>query len=392
MQLLASTARWGQWMFLLLLLEMLYSVANAAGQTEPPRLVPRTAEERKAQYDAHRRITLAAVITDVSGAAVTGLKDKNFTVFENGTSRPIISFDEIGKVSTGQVHGLVVVDGINASASALHRQRKEIKEFLSHAKTLPFPVAIVVVSDGGVSGGLASTDPSALMRDLDARTNYLEGHDCDATRPGSDLGSRMGGDLPARAQSTSGGSEADCRIGRFNASMNALHQLFAQEANAQGRAIVIWLGPGWPLPPEQERGQIMAGSFGGRAGEIVTGLSADILVGQIEFDAASWGEFERPKGVHRMDASANINAASQTEQEAMLTIPALAEQSGGLTFARTRNISDALGRLLSEGASFYRIAFDPSAATRPDDFRTVLVKVATPGVMVRTMRSYFEQP
>jgi VWFA-related protein len=392
MQPAMSTWRRANWMFSLLLLGTLCRAGYAYGQTASPQLVPRTADERKAQYEAHRRITLAAVITEDSGVAVTGLKEKDFTVFENGISRPIFSVDEISKGDAPQVHGLIVVDGINGSASSLRRERKEIKEFLSHAKTLPFPVAIVAVSDGGVSEGAASTNPEAISRDLDMRTSDLQGHDCDSTQPGSDLGSRMGGGLQSTAQGASGWSEADCQIGQFNASMYALHQLFGLETKAQGRAIVIWLGPGWPIPPEKDRGQIMSGASSGRAAETITVLSADIVAGQVEFDAVSWGEFAHPKGVRRVDAAANIKMTSQTEQEAMLTIPALAEQSGGLTFARSKSFPDALGQLLSKGAPFYKIVFDPATTTTPDDFRTVLVKVTTPGVTVRTLHSYFEQP
>jgi VWFA-related protein len=372
-------------------LGMLFSAAYACGQTEP-QLIPRSAEEQKAQFEAHRRIRLAAIITDQSGAVVTGLKEKEFAVFENGTSRPILRFTEVTKGDAAKAHGLIVVDGLNDGLSALHRQEKEIKEFLNHTRTLPFPVAIDVVSEGGVSEGLASTDPAMLVRDLDERTSHVEGNDCGTTHPGSDLGSRMSGGWQPLPQSTSGWAQADCRIGHFNASMIALNQIFAREAKAQGRAIVIWLGPGWPLPPEQDRGQAMPTSNGGGARDMVTVLSTDIQVGQVEFDAVSWGEFARQKGVGRTNAVADISTSSQTEQEKMLSIPALAEQSGGLSFARAKNIPDVLDRLLSQDATFYQLEYDPAAANKPNDFRTVLVQVVTPGATVRTMHSYFAQP
>lgn len=364
---------------------------NAAGQTAP-QLIPRTAEEQQAQYETHRRVTLAAVITDQSGAALTGLRDKDFAVFENGTSRPIIKFTEVTKGDTAKIHGLIVVDGLNGGASALHRQKKEIKEFLSHTTMLPFPVAIDVVSEGGVSEGLASTDPAMLAHELDEHTSHVGGNDCDTVHPGSDLGSRMSGGWQPSAQSTSGRAQLDCRVGHFNASMIALNQIFAQEAKAQGRAIVIWLGPGWPFPPEVDRGQAMPTSNRGGARDMVTALWGDILEGQVEFDAVSWGEFARPKGVGRPDAAADLGSSSQTEQEQMLSIPALADQSGGLSFAKARNIPEVLGRLLNQDASFYKIEFAPAAVNKPDDFRTVVVKVAAPGATVRTMRSYLEQP
>ena len=387
-----TSSRRRNWIFIFLLLEILVGACKATGQSDSPRLVPRTPEQQKAQYEANRRITLSVVITDASGGAVTGLKQNDFTILENGTARPIVSFNEIDQGATAQVHGVLVVDGINSSESALHRQRKEIKEFLSHARTLPISVAIAAVSNGGVSEGSASTDSGALIRDLEMRTANLQGQDCDTALPGSDTASRMSSSWPTSAQRTAGASKTDCRTGGFNASMTALHQLFAGEANAQGRAIVIWLGPGWPIPSEKQSGQIMSGASTGRANDMVSTLSSDILAGQIEFDAVSWAEFAVPKGVRRPDASADLNGASLTEQEAMLTIPALAKESGGLAYARIKNIQGMLGQLLSEEASFYRITFDPAAAIKPDDFRTVLVKVATPGVTVRTLQSYFEQP
>lgn len=370
-------------------LGMLYGAADAYAQTTP-QLIPRTAEEQRAQFESHRRIRLAAIITDQSGAVVTGLKEKEFTVFENGTLRPILGFTEVTKGDTAKVHGLIVVDGLNGGVSALHRQEKEIRDFLSHTKTLPFPVSIDVVSDGGVNEGHASTDPAGLVLDLVEHTSRVAVNDCGAPQAGSDLASRMGGGW--QPQSASGRAELDCKVGHFNASMIALNQIFSQEAKAQGRAIVIWLGPGWPLPPELDRGQAMPSSNGGGARDMVTVLSTDIQEGQVEFDAVSWGDFARPKGVGRANAAVDISTSSQTEQEKMLSIPALAEQSGGLSFAKARNIPEVLDRLLRQDATFYQLEYAPAAANRPDDFRTVLVQVVTPGAAVRTMHSYFAQP
>jgi VWFA-related protein len=373
----------------LILSGFLAAIAPSNAQTESPHLIPRTKEERRAQEQ--RRFTLAAVVTDASGMPVTGLKLEDFQLIESGKPQKIVRFQEVRNPTSAQIHGLIVVDAINNSTSAIHRQRKELKSFLANQKTLPYPIAIVVAANGGVLQGDLSSDPSVLMQNLEMRTKDLAGSDCDTAAPGADLESRMSGRVSADSQGASG-SRTDCRREHFVESMNALRLLFALQGNSPGRAVVIWLGPGWPLPPEQNSGQIMGTAGPARAGDIVVGLSDFIRDGQITFDAVSWSDYPMPRGTRRQDAMAKISAASLAEQEALLTVPALAEQSGGVALAKSKNIPDAISLCLQNEESYYTLVFDPEPAGSTDEYRTINVRVAKPGAAVRAMHSYFEQP
>jgi VWFA-related protein len=364
----------------------------ASGQTESPQLMPRTEGERQRQYEERRRITLAAIVMDASGAPVSGLSESDFTLTENGKTRKPVRFEEIRNPGDAQVQGLIVIDAINIGTPAVRRQVKEIRSFLAHQKALPFPITIVVVSEGGLVEGDPSTDPATLLKDLEARAADLQGHGCDTVAPGSDLQSRMEDGIPASAQGAPGLTRADCRQAHFLRSMNALHRLFAEQENTKGRAIVVWMGPGWPLPQEHESGMVTGSAAPSDAGNMVVDLSADMRHGQVTFDGISPDEFKRSKGLRRKGAAANIAAASRPEQEAMLTIPALAEQSGGQALAKSKNIAEAIERCLEDETSFYTLSFDPVVATAQDEYRVLDLKVNKPGMTVRTMHSYFEEP
>lgn len=209
------------------------------------------------------RMTLAAVVADESGAPIAGLTSKDFQLTENGKVQKILEVRDFDDPVAAQLHGLIVLDAINSSTSAIHRQRNELKKFLGGE------IAIVIAANGGVIEGDASRDASSLMRDLDTRTKYLQGSDCSSAAPGADLESRMTETVATDAQGTSG-SRSDCRREHFVQSMNALHQLLAGQADVPGRAILIWLGPGWPLPKERDSGQIM--------GKVGPAPSADMVV------------------------------------------------------------------------------------------------------------------
>lgn len=371
---------------------LLAGSAVASAQTPAPHLTPRSTAERQREYEEQRRVTVAAIVTDASGEPVAGLTQADFTVTENGKPRSVVSFQEVRNPGNGQVHVVIALDAINDDTSALKRQVKEVRAFLAAQKSLAFPITLVVATEGGLLEGDASSDPAALRSDLDLRAAETLGHGCDAVAPGNDLQSRMGGGIPASAQGASGLSRADCQQQHFLQSMNALHQLFAEQQNTNGRAIIIWLGPGWPLPQSHESGLVTDSAAPSDAGDMAVTLSADMRHGQVTFDGVSWGEFERDRGLRRKDPATSIDAASRSEQEAMLTIPALAQQSGGLPLAKSKNFSAALNRCLLDAQSFYTLSFDPAAATKADEFRVLDIHVDKPGATVRALRSYFKQP
>jgi VWFA-related protein len=360
-----------------------------------PQLKPRTPEQREQTYAAQRRVNLHVAVTDASGKPVTGLKPADFTVLDHGQPQKVAKFEEVNgsTAADAYVHGVVVLDGINGGSGGVNRARKELVKLLGQGHgPLAYPLQIVVATELGNNEGKSTTDPKALIKDLSELTRNVHSTDCYATQPGSGLqDSRIGAEF--LGQSQSGLYRWNCLEGHLTESLNALKALAQEQENVNGRAIVIWTGPGWPLPPPFDNGQMAGGTATlGNLSDAIFSLGADLEEGQITLEAVSWGRFERARGARRTGLEGNLKGASLVEQEAALELPALAQESGGLALEKSKNLADALNTGLADGEEFYSFAFDPPSAKTPEEWRSVEVKVDRPGATVRTLTGYYAEP
>ena len=367
---------------------------QAQSPAQSPPLVPRTPTEREQTYAAQRRIDLHVVVTDASGKPVTGLKPEDFTVFDHGQSQKLSQFEDVQAPTADNdfVHGLVVLDAINSGRGGVNRVRKELAKLLGQEKgPLAYPLEIVVVSETGTDEGKPTTDRSALMKDLSELTQNVHSTDCYATQPGSDMrDSRIGAEFLGQAESAQ--DRWYCLNSHLTESLNALKSLAEEQQNVNGRAILIWTGPGWPLPPNMSTGQIMGGGTMGDLSDAIFSVEAGMQQGQVTLEAVSWGKFERVQGARRTGMQGSLKGAGLAEQEAALELPALAEQTGGLAREKSKNLADALNTCVADGEEFYSFAFDPPAARTQDEWRSIEVKVNRPGATVRTLTGYYAEP
>jgi len=365
-----------------------------APNSQSPQLVPRTAEQREQTYVAQRRINLHVVVTDASGTPVTGLKAEDFAVSDHGLPQELALFAEVqsAKVKDNSIHGLVVLDGINGGGAGVNRARKELVKWLEQGHgPVAYPLEIAVASQAGTNEGKPTTDRNALLKDLSQLTRKVYSVDCDATQPGSDIrDSRIGAEFLGRGSSAL--ARWTCLNGHLTDSINALKSLAEEQENVKGRAIVIWTGSGWPLPPQMNTGQIMGGGIAGDLSDAIFAVEAGMQQGQVTLEAVSWGKFERAQGIRRAGLQGNLKGASLPEQEAALELPALAEQTGGLALEKSKNLVDALNTCLADGERYYSIAYDPPPAAAQGQFRSIEVKVDRPGATVRTLAGYYTQP
>lgn len=362
--------------------------------SQSPQLVPRTPDQREHTYLAQRRINLHVVVTDASGNFVPGLKPEDFTVLDHAQAQKIARFEEVNGVTVedDQVHGLVILDAINGGRAGVNRVRKELVKLLGQGHVpLSYPLEIVVVSDAGTKEGKPTTDRGALINDLTELMRSVRSTDCDLTAPGSDIrDSRIGAAFPGQTDSTQ--ARWNCLNSHLTESLNALNQLAGEQQNVNGRAIIIWTGPGWPLPPKMDTGQIMGGGTMGDLSDAIFSVEAAMREGQVTLEAVSWGRFERAQGARRTGLQGSLAGASLTEQEAAVELPALAEQTGGLALEKSKNLAGALNTCLADGEHYYSIAFDPAPAKAQNEYRSIEVKVDRPGATARTLTGYFAQP
>lgn len=360
---------------------------NAWAQTpddQNPQLVPRTPEQRRRATELQRRVNLHVVVRDAAGKPVTGLKAEDFTVFDRGQPHKIAQFAEMTEPALKQDHlrGVIVLDAVNGGTEGVHRVRKELVKMLAQGNgPLGFPIQIALASNAGVRTGKPTTDRKVLMGTLAQLPRNIPNRDC----------SGPGGDLLELAGSSQ--VRWDCQQAHFTESLNALHALALEQQKAGGRTIMIWTGPGWPLPPVLDSGQIMPG--GGTTGDLsaaIVAIEAGLEEGQVTLEAVSWGPFERAQGVRRSGMRGSLAGASLPEQEAALELPALAEETGGLALEKSRDFPDALNTCLSDGEQYYAITFDPARAGTPNEYGSIEVKVDRPGLTVRTLTGYYSQP
>jgi VWFA-related protein len=337
-----------------LLVTLLCSAASSAQQGSPQ------------AGAAAGKIYLDVVVSPKSGAPLGDLQQQDFTVLDNNSPQAITSFQAVtGRQAPLEV--VLVIDAINSDARTIGFERNQIDRFLhSEGGRLAYPVAIVVATDTGVK--LAenfSSDGNALSAAMDRDQIGLR-----------DIG---------RSAGFYGATE------RLQYSLQALNQVSASEAPHQGRKILIWISPGWPLltgpnieldSKQQEEifAQIVSFSTQLRQARVTLYNVNPIGAGESVFRGTYYEEFL--KGVSK---PSQVNLAN-------LGLQVLSIQSGGLALEFNNDVAALLQRCVSDSAPYYEISFDAAAAERPDEYHHLEIRIAKPGLTARTRQGYYAQP
>jgi VWFA-related protein len=315
---------------------------------------------------ANSKITLDVVVSPKSGPSVADLQQQDFTVLDNNSAQAITSFKAVtGREAPVQV--VVVIDAVNASYQTVSVARPEIDKFLrAEGGRLAYPVALVVFTDKGTQElGSFSTDGNALSTALDQ----------------ADVSLRSVG----RSAGFYGATE------RFQLSIQTLAQLVAKMAPRQGRKIMLWISPGWPLLSgprvdldSKQQQQIFS--------SIVT-LSTQLLQARVTLYCVD------PQGTSEPFSSVSyykdfLKGISKPNQAQIgnLGLPVLAVQSGGLVLNFNNDVAGLLRECLSDSAPYYEISFDAPPADHRDEYHRLEVKLANSGLTARTRQGYYAQP
>jgi VWFA-related protein len=314
---------------------------------------------------ASGNIHLDVVVTAKSGPPVADLQQQDFTLLDNGSPQAISSFQAVtGRQAPAQV--VLVIDAINVDAQAIGYERVQIDKFL-HAEggRLSYPVAIVVATDTGVKvAENFSSDGNALSAAMD--------HDQIGIR---DIG---------RSAGFYGATE------RLQYSLQALDQLAVSDPARQGRKILIWISPGWPIlsgPNVQLDGK--------QQGEIFTqivSLSTQLRQARVTlYNVNPIGAGESVfRGTYYQEFLKGVSKPSQVNL-GNLALQVLAIQSGGLALEFDNDLSAMLQRCLSDIAPYYEISFAAAPSERPDEYHHLEVNIAKPGLTARTRQNYYAQ-
>lgn len=342
---------------------MLLFAASAYAQTQPviPPSVP-----NPAMAPAGGRIYLD-VSVDKSGQAVTGLQQQDFTLLDNKQPRTIASF----AVVTGrdaQIQVVVVMDAVNATLQNVIFQRQQLDQYLrGEGGNLSYPMVIAMLTDNGLHAvsGQFTTDGNALSGALDQ--------------------DQVGFRAIQRSAGYYGAAE------RFQICLRAMYRLMSGLSKHEGRKIIIWISPGWPLlsGPEvlldnKEEDQLFDNVVNlstVMAKLQITLYSIDPL-GAAGAPVADWTYGQFVKGITKPSQAAYGD----------LGLPVLVTQSGGIAFGSTNGIADRVRQCLADTVPYYEIAFDPPGTDKKNEYHQLQVRVTGDGLKVRTRMGYYDDP
>jgi len=392
--------------------EALQQTPASAPSQSPPILIPRSHDERELQYQARQRVILNVQVTDANGKMVEGLGQNDFSLIDDSRVATIANVRQAaGAASRENVHVLLVLDAVSSSLRTIAALRKEVeKYFTQNRDRLPHPISLVLVSASGIVVDPPSQDADVLIAELNQFTQGVRVMDCSkpAGQPMEDasggtitpmnrsdsLNSLHSGDGTATGGETAAQFHAaDCKENQYVSSMGSLTRLVKGQLDQPGRAIMIWLGPGWPLLSGPGFGPETPAMRRTRFDRLVN-LSAYLLRAQVTLDGVGLPD----QSGHAEPASQALKAtAPRTAGEAGpadVALPTLVRQTGGRIFESSKDVAGEIAACVEDGDAYYVVSFDAAAeaAGGLGQYHSLEIKVNHPGVTARTNSAYFAQP
>src|ERR1700734_3135900 len=262
------------------------------------------------------------------GQPMAGLDQKDFTVLDNKSARPITFFRATSGADEA-VSVILLLDAVNTPYQTIAYAREGVEKFLKlNEGQLANPTTVAVMTDQGVQVNNGySTDGNAL-------SDGLEHHQ---------IGLRQ-----ITRDSEWSGPE------RFQICINSLHQLLTSLASRPGRKLVVWISPGWPLVSGprvyldlKEERQIF--------NEIVN-LSMNLRGLDVTlYNINPFGVNESMQEADLYESYLKGVSKQDQVQFGNLSVQVLAVQSGGLVIEGNSDVQGMIQRCVSDARSWYEI-------------------------------------
>jgi VWFA-related protein len=311
------------------------------------------------------RINLDVVVRAKSGATVGDLQQQDFTLLDNKTPRHLTSFQAFAG-SQNPTHILLVIDAVNTSYETIAYERGEVDRFLrANGGHLPQPMALAFFTDTGTQiQSSFTTDGNALSASFDQYAIGLRNIRRSSQYQGQD---------------------------RFSLSMTALGQIVLHETDLPGRKMILWVSPGWPLLSGP--GIELDAKQQNQAFASIVGLSTDLRKNRMILYSIS------PLGTSQGLGSTFyyqdfLKGVTEAHKASLgdLSLQVLAVQTGGLALTSSNDVASLLQQCLADAQPYYELSFDPTPADRRDEYHSLEIQVAKPGLTARTRQGYYAQP
>jgi VWFA-related protein len=309
-------------------------------------------------------ITLDVIVRNASDKTVTGLTKNDFTVLDNKVRQPVASFEAVTSKPSASM--LIVIDSVNAPATAVSYQRNQIVAFLrANDGHLAQPTSIGILSDTAVRmSGHPTTNGNALADTLE----HVEIGLRDIHRDSGFYGAEE----------------------RMDISMRALGEIVAAENELPGRKLVVWVSPGWPLISGAEVNLTQKQQM--RIFDQVVDYSSQLREKNIVlYDVNTWGADEAVgRALYYENFVKGVRKPYQTEL-GDLGLQVLALQSGGLVL-NSNDAKSMLQQCAADAGAYYEISLEAPTAEGNVAYHALDITLDRPGMKARTRAGYYVRP
>lgn len=328
-----------------------------------------------------------------------GLDAPDFTLKINHEPEKIAFFRAVQDGgATAHAHGFFVVDMLNNSARDLALAQKAIEGLGGAGRLLPLPTSLLILTESGMEARDTSRSAEQVANELKEVAKNYHARDCTEDWNNAALGQATAitslNDVErSHEQGRTAGKIGVCLNEKYQLSLTALLAFAHHQQDVPGRAIVIWIGPGWPVLSGKEFSpdtpDVRAKFF-----ENLVQASTQLREGQVTLDAVSWPNASPVAKLNPTDLELVMGGTSTAAQASARSVamPVLAHGSGGQVYMHEKNLTADLAACLADSNSYYVLGFDSGPSALPDEFRAIEVTVDRPGVTVRTNMGYFAQP
>jgi VWFA-related protein len=347
--------------------------AQSAGSQSAPAAAQPAANPSQSAPDSNQAgaISLDVLVTDKSGAPVTGLQAGDFKLLLGKKQQQnIVSVREAGSTiaqSDQPAVAILVVDAVNAWILTVSAERQLLAKYFEENSQLPIPVYLVIFTDQGMKIHTPATQDGKALEDfLNANTTDLH----NVKRPDGWFGD----------------------MEREQLSLKTLNYLTSQVTSMPGRKLFIWLSPGWNL---QTNGQWDGASksdqqvlYDNTASTLNALRAARVTVYSIDPSGPSR---EMTFGPTYEAFLKGLDVPKHADYGYLL-LQVLAIQTGGQALYSSNNLSSLISKSIGETKAYYVLTFNPPPATHPSELSDIEVQVDKPGVKARTRTVYYSSP
>lgn len=374
------------------------------------------------------RITLDVQVTDSAGRPVPGLKLSDFSIYDGGKA---VKNLELAPVGSEPTEIIFLIDPLSADFEEIARTKQQIRNLVAkNGGKLPYAVSVAWLDLSPIKHAKGQAAPARLISTggpvqsvvIPIDNNRASLHVLLASQDGNALGRAVDkADIYPPGILAAQGAQG--REQRVRLSLQALDVVASAESERPGHKLVIWISPGWPLLNQNDdRGRQQLFNFVVAVNteliqSRVTLFAIDPLgvTGQMnEYQTAPTASGSEQKSAVSAEIATSLSQSSQgliaSTQTGSVTptllaprnaqqvrandvgLPALALQSGGQVLGKTNDIPSELAQCVAEAASFYTLSYDAPTSTRANEYHGIDVRVARPGLTVRTRAGYYGQP